>query len=355
MPLIRRRLKSSDVYPDDIRYNSGTDTVQSLVNGDWVDNPAADPRRQTTFPPRLTADPACDAAKSVTDALKNQIDATIEAIGNASTAFQIAGLILGLLSFGVFAIFINIALTIADGMIDAGEAALTAALTPAVYEQLTCILACQFDSNGRITAERLAVAQSEVTDQIGGIAATVINSMLSLAGEGGVNNLASLGTATGNCAGCGCSETWCYDFDFTLSAWSAFVTVNLGTYSPGVGWLGTPYGTGGGISGMVFDFAVSQLRGMEIIHSAAGYGAYQKMTRWQNTPNPYVQHNLVSDPQVMNGSNIVSMYDSFDINNLSNKVFLFLDGAGSSNVTLTHVKFWGTGVNPFGENNCVSP
>jgi hypothetical protein len=209
MPLIRKQLKPSDVYPDTIRYNEGTDTVQSLIDGVWTDNPAADPRTQTTLPPRITSNSRCDAAASVSDALKGQIDQTILAIDNAATAFTIAGIILSLLSFGVFAIFISIALTIADAMIGIGGTALAAALTPTVYEQFTCILYCHMTGEGRLQPEGLEGIQVDVTDQIGGVAATVLNSMLALAGEGGINNLASLGTSTGDCSGCdecGCAQ-----------------------------------------------------------------------------------------------------------------------------------------------------
>lgn len=215
MPIIRKKLISSEVYPDTIRYNPATDTVESLVNGDWVENPAADPRTQTTLPPRLTSDTPCDAAQSVTDALKNQIDATITAVGNASTAFTIAGLILGLLTFGVFEIFIAIALTIANGMIDAGETALTAALTDPVYETLACILFCHMDSSGRLNTGELSAVEAEVSSQIGGLAATIINAMLSLAGEGGINNLASTGTSTGDCSACPCFVS-CIDETFIM-------------------------------------------------------------------------------------------------------------------------------------------
>src|SRR6187431_2802895 len=117
MPIIRKKLSPDEVYPTTIRYNPDTDTVQSLIDGEWVDNPAVDPRTNTLFPPRITSDSKCDAAQSVSDASQNQIAQIITAIGNGATAFTIAGFILGLLSFGVFAIFISIALAIADAMI----------------------------------------------------------------------------------------------------------------------------------------------------------------------------------------------------------------------------------------------
>jgi hypothetical protein len=355
MPIIRRKLDPNTVYPVGLRYNPDTDTVQSLINDEWTDNPEADPRTQTTFPPRLTSDPACDAAQSVVDALKAQIAATIEAIGNASTAATIAGLILGLFTFGVFEIFISIALGIADAMITAGESALNAALTDPVYDQLKCILDCAMDAQGRLEESDLPAVMAQVSDEIGGLAATVLNSMLALAGVGGINNLASLGTSTGDCDECGCVEEWCYDFDFTISDWSSFVTVSLGTWVGGTGWVGVPYGTGGGINGMQFDFDLSQVRGISMVHTASGYGGYQKLSIWQNLPAAGVNHSLASDPEVMNGINIYSLYDSFDITNLVDRVTMYVDGAGSSNATVHHVTFWGTGVNPFGENNCTPP
>jgi hypothetical protein len=207
MPIIRKKLVASAVYPDDIRYNADTDTVQSFVNGSWVDNPDADPRRQTTFPPRLTSDPACDAAKSVLDAIKGQIDSILTAIDNAQTAFSIAALVLGLFTFGVFDIFIAIALGIANAMLDAGTSTLSAALTDPVYQTWMCIIFCQFGTDGRLKAGGLDAIISQTTDMIGGIAAVTLNAFVALAGEGGINNLASLGTATGDCSECPGGET----------------------------------------------------------------------------------------------------------------------------------------------------
>ena len=242
MPLIRKQLKQSDVYPDDIRYNEGTETFQSFIDGEWTDNPNGDPRRQTTFPPRLTGDTACDAAQSVTDALEGQISQILTAIDNAGTAYTIAGLILGLLAFGPFGVFIGIALFLADQMLSAGTTALEAALTPAVYEQFKCAVYCQMDNNGRITESGLANIQAEVNAMIGGLGAAILNGMTSLAGFGGINNLASLGTATGDCSECECVEP-CDDADAfsagtinsTTDNGDGTVTFNISSVDNGAG------------------------------------------------------------------------------------------------------------------------
>ena len=240
MPIIRKKLVASAVYPDDLRYNSDTDTVQSFVNGSWVDNPQADPRTQTTLPPRLTSDPQCDAAQSVVDAIKGQIDDILTAIDNAQTAFTIASLVLGLFTFGVFDIFIAIALTIANYMLDAGTTALSAALTPTVYQAFLCIIYCRMDSQGRIDDTGLTNAESDITDQIGGVAAVVLNSFLALAGSGGVSNLASLGTSTGDCADCGsghCTDLLDHVYLGTIISVTDTEIIMASEYNPG------PFGT----------------------------------------------------------------------------------------------------------------
>ena len=238
MPIIRKQLKPADVYPDDIRYNPDTETVQTKINGTWTDSPQADPRHQTIFPPRVTSDTTCDAAESVKDAIKGQIDQILTAIDNSGTAFTIAGLILSLFTFGVFGIFISIALTIANAMLDAGTTALSAALNPTTYHTFACIINCNMDGNGRLTADSLAQAESDITDQIGGLGAVILNSMLALAGEGGVNNLAALGTSTGDCSDCDCG--WCYAFDYDLG-WGSFASFAQCTTNSSItpdGWEG---------------------------------------------------------------------------------------------------------------------
>lgn len=205
MPVIRRKLDPNEVYSETTRYDQDTDTVQSLVNGSWVDNPTADPRTQTLFPPISTSDPACDGAQRASDAFEGQITEIINLINESNTFFTIAGAILALFEFGPFGLFIALAIALAHAMLDIGATALTAAFPGDVWDKFKCILFCHMGSDGRVKPGELSAIQSDVSVQIGGIAATILNAMLSLAGEGGVNNLAALGTATGDCSGCDCS------------------------------------------------------------------------------------------------------------------------------------------------------
>jgi hypothetical protein len=230
MPIVRRKLDANTVYPTNLRYNSDTDTVQSNVNGDWVDNPEADPRKQTSFPPRITDNSACDAAQSVTDALHGQIDGILVAIDNASTLFTIAGIILSIFTFGAYAIFVSLALGIGDQMVGFGSTAISAALTEPVYETFKCILYCQFSTTGRLKPGGLPIAISDINGQIGGIGATILNAMLLLAGEGGLNNIASLGTVTGDCSECDpcgppCADNYTVQFGTLVGTFDGYIRV----------------------------------------------------------------------------------------------------------------------------------
>jgi hypothetical protein len=204
MPIIRKKLYASEVYPTNIRYNEDTGTVQSFMNDTWVDNPAADPRNNTLFPPRITSSSQCDGAESVKDAFKRQIDGVLTLISGSQTAFTIAGAILALFEFGPWGVLIVIALAIAHTMLDAGAAAINLALTLTVYHTFACILYCRMDSTGHIDATALSLIEGDITAQIGGLGATILNAMLGLAGVAGVNNLSSIGTSTGDCSDCSC-------------------------------------------------------------------------------------------------------------------------------------------------------
>lgn len=241
MPIIRRRLEPSDVSPPGLRYNQVTGQVETLVNGAWVVSPGSDPRGINLYPPLSTASPRCDAATNAAAAFQGQINEILAAIDHADTLYALAGLILGLFEFGPFAIFISLALALAAYMLGAGVAAIEASLTPAAWSAFKCILYCHMDNSGRLSSGDMGNVQADITDQIGGVGAVILNQMLGISGTGGVNNLGALGTLTGDCSICACANTWCRSFDFTVSAggWSVTDAIGglFGTYDGQ--WVGT--------------------------------------------------------------------------------------------------------------------
>lgn len=371
MPIIRKKLAPSDVYPDDIRYNPSGDQVEVLIDGVWTPAPESDPRTQTTLPPRVTADTRCDAAQSVADALENQITQIATAIDNTLTVFQIAGLILGLLSFGVFAIFINIALAIADYMIGLGATAIEAALPPSAYDDLKCILYCHMDENGRVKPGELIIIQQEVVDQLGATGGTIINQMLQLAGEGGINGMASTGTSTGDCSACPCADEWCYLFDFINDGnggWAVFPRngVNFGTYELGSGWVYTDaVANQSGINTASREVRIARTFISSVITKVTVTYAYTfgasdstalaafdlsvggtvRVTRTFATLTPGASQDIVYEPVggVVATSIQQGVRSSRDISAPLNY---------SGNAVILAIRVEGTGTNPFGEDNC---
>ena len=368
MPIIRKKLEPSAVYPDDIRYNPSGDKVEVLIDGVWTEAPESDPRRQTTLPPRVTANTKCDAAQSVADALENQIASIITAIDNSLTLFQIAGLILGLFSFGVFAIFINIALAIADYLFGLGSTAIQAALPPTAYETLACILYCNMDSNGRLKPGSLPAIFQSLVDELGATGGQILISMLELAGEGGINNLAAAGTSTGDCDDCDCGG-WCYLFDFTVNdgGWvkETFFGDNNGVYLTGSGWSFTDavntVTNPDSANRLVYidrTFDASTLTKVTVTYDYTG-GVYDSNARQALSIGLNAASAIAKTrAQMVDGNSQTFQWTgtASGVTNISIYLRSSIDIAApyvySGNAKIIRVQVEGTGDNPFGDDNC---
>lgn len=342
MPIVRKKLIPDEVFPSNIRYDEDTDTIQSNVNGEWVDNPDADIRNKTLFPPRITDSTACDAAESVKAAIHTQIDNIMSAIDNASTLFTIAGIILSIFTFGAYGVFIGLALGIGDQMLGFGSAGIAGALTEPVYDTFKCILFCRMNSSGRIKPGQLDFIYTDINAQIGGIGATILNAMLHLAGEGGINNLASLGTSTGDCDDCPCG--WCYTFEFSEGAlgWSGFAQgASNATHLVSEGWQG------GCNSAAYFDTSVEM--------TFAGTVTSLEFRGWleidTGTPDTGI---IVNGTQVYSHTapqfESIHHVDGFWDGSLH--VQMFANCQCDSFTQIRAITIRGTGENPFGEDNC---
>jgi len=371
MPLIRKQLKPSDVYPDDIRYNPSGDKVELFIDGEWKEAPGSDPRKNNTLPPRVTSDTKCDAAQSVADALENQINGIVTAIDNAATVFTIAGIILSILSFGVFAIFISIALGIADFMIGLGATAIQAALPPSAYDTIKCIFYCHMDDDGRITAEKIPVIQQEMVDQLGATGGSIINTMIDLAGFAGINGMAAVGSSTGDCTACPCADEWCYLFDFVNDnngGWAVFPRngVNFGTYELGSGWVYTDaVANQSGINTASREVRIARTFSSTVITKVTVTYAYTfgasdstalqafdlsvggtvRVTRTFATLTPGASQDIVYEP--VGGVVATSIQQGVRSSRDISAPLTY-----SGNAAILAIRVEGTGTNPFGSDNC---
>jgi len=330
------------------KYDADSDTTQVSFDGGTTaqDAPGVDPRHQTTFPPNMGTNQPCDSASSVVAWIENLISTSTTIIGTGSDATSLAAFMLGLLvDLGPFGILIDLITAVALGLVSLGADVINLNMTADVYQQFLCILLANMDSSGRLTADALATVESQVTSEIGGIPADILNPILSLMGEGGINNAGSTQHMTGDCASC---EEWCYQWDFTTSdgGWSADPT-NGGTWVDGAGWEASV--GSGGTNSCYITLTVPSLATVTawtLVYSAVDNDGSDLIRFYDDSSLTYDY----TDP---------TSGDTFTDRTISGGAFSaavnFMRISGhwpSGSVTIKSFKIGGTGTNPFGANNC---
>jgi len=217
--IVRMELNENDVYPNNQRYDSGTDTIQTLGSDGttWEDTPDADPRHSPAFqlPPVVSDDQRCQAASNMTRWISNFIGNVLTPISEAVDATALLTLLVSLLlELGPFAILIDVVIGLAALLFSAGATAIAAAFTNTVYDTLTCIFYCRIADDGTVSPQALTAINSDIHDQLGGLVETVLSAMFFLMGEVGLTNAGVVGAdPSPNCDGCTECE-WCYTINF---------------------------------------------------------------------------------------------------------------------------------------------
>ena len=347
--IVRKLLSAAEVGGANTRYDSDTDTVQTTPDGGttWVDNPALDPRHATTLqlPARTGGDPQCDAAHNMRLQLKKFMDTIIEVSTQGAGASAILGVLVVFMP--EVAILWTLALEIMGGLLSIGQSTLNAAFTDGVYDQLECIFYCNIEGDGTVTADDLATIETKIASDIGGVVQAAMEFYLLILGEVGLSNSGAIGADTGDCSGCGCE--WCYEFDFTASdgGWSEFTDGTPGaTYVPGVGWVDK---TTGGTRGTFIQSPIVDLTTFTEIQF--DYTALSNVT-------VTVDYGESGGSNVMNdvcpaalGSFTVTWNGSVDFDRVGLQVGNSTGFAAGSSV-ISRARYRGTGVNPFGSDNC---
>jgi len=334
--------------PPNIRYFPDDDAVQiKEPDGDWVANVDADPRHSPSnkFPPIVSDNPQCDAAANMVAWIHNFIDTlnTITDEAGIITSFFIDVLEL-LWGAGIFLALITL---FAETLIALGLHTVIDAFTPEVYDALLCIFFCSIEADGSITTDDLAVINTKIGAEIGGTVATVLSAMFFIMGEVGLSNVGSTGTETGDCSDCDCQ--WCYEFDFTTSdgGWTQFTDgVPGATYVGGVGWVDK---TSGGTRGTFIQsplFDLTHVTKIEFTYIAAGNvtSTVDYLQASGGFPMVDVCAGALGEFTVTWDGDIEADRAGLQVGNSTSFP------AGSS--VIVNVKFHGTGVNPFGSDNC---
>lgn len=216
MKIVRGRLFAGDVTPTNLRYDPDCDCVQFSPDGGetWVTTPEADPRHSAAYrlPALATSDPQCDAAANMVKWLKDFIDSTTLALGDAASAFTVANIALEFFTVitGGSSILLDLIFGIGETLTELGYAALSAAFNPTEYDLLLCDFYCNIDLNGQMDATQLTACEAMVSVDLNTTAALVVNLILSTQGEVGVSNAGVIGGQTGDCTDCACA--WCYEW-----------------------------------------------------------------------------------------------------------------------------------------------
>lgn len=196
-------------------YDPATDEVQQCYNGACVVSSASDPRHSDIFrfPATTGSDAQCNSAASMVRWTKDFVDATTGNVEAGTTALSFASFVLGLIGT-LFppALFVALFIDLFNLITATGATVVAAAFTSTVYDQLLCIYYCHMGSDGQVSASQLTSILTDIDTIIGGVAATVLHSILQIQGEVGLSNAGTLGLDTDDCSGCDCG--WCVVFDF---------------------------------------------------------------------------------------------------------------------------------------------
>lgn len=347
LQVVRKELDPSEVSPTNIRYDAGTDSVQTTYDdgATWVDTPAQDPRSSPIFlyPPVGGDDPRCQAAANMVRFTENTIDETLGAIAAGLDAIGIATTILPLfVELGPFAILFDLVLGLASGLASAGATAISTAFTSDVYDELTCIIYCRLATDGSVDADQLANIESDISDQIGGLVSVIVDAMFFLTGSVGLSNMGTVGEAPADCDAC-TSCAWCYNSHAgaRLDEW---IPENFGglvaTYSAGA-WHSASNGV---TAGIWISWTVSSPVEFTDAGITMDDGSGLNRDIWINGDGTAFSGTLVWRNSSPVGGALPATVSRLDI--------IMVQAFNNTPRTLEAAQFSGIGDPPFGENNC---
>jgi len=246
MDVIRKLLSAAEIYPTNQRYNETTDMIEYSSDGGttWTEAPALDPRHNGGLPSVATSDSRCDNAATIIAMLQALENPMIAGVGSGFTATVLTSGFIALLVFlGVFGFFVLIVVALVAAALGAGHEALVTAFSEEMWDTLLCIFYDRLEDDGRLTADGLVLVRADVNEQIGGIAAVILNYTFDAIGEIGLSDARLLvGVQAGDCAAC--IDTYCYYTNFAAEQDPDWEKLSVaGSYNSGVGWVGTSGGS----------------------------------------------------------------------------------------------------------------
>jgi hypothetical protein len=345
-----------------LQFSCDSGATWTDVSG-WVDNfpPCVQSAAIITTPPpnpggRTTDQMACSIAGYLTDQIITvAIQQAVDNINNNRNLLQLGvDLALVIPEFVLVGLFVNAvadfytffsSMTVSDF-----EAALT---DPALFSDIRCAIYNAIAADGHLTTSNFPTVLTNIS-AISYVHSNVITSIHDFLQTMGFPYLNQLSQGAGlnpydDCSDCGMSPSWCYNFDFRtgMHGWSV-PGGNPGTWTASIGFEGTLVGSNDELV-MVLAFGTELLTDVEVeqVTSQNANGGLRKFftqtggsatESWNLNGGASASPILTTHTPTLSCDNVVLVLNT--------------NGFGAVTNVIQSVKFKGTGINPFGPNNC---
>lgn len=339
---IPRRERYTSTGRMEVSYDGGTT---------WENGDNFDPRFNSPLWPPLYTQPGqdlkCIAANNAYAVMKDLIDQiqaeqslTVDRIAVLVTVFlgTIAVLASGGILAGLIAAFGGFILGI-------GQTALQDMFTSTEWDMIKCILYNNMLEDGSFDTAGWQAVKDQVTQQFEYSPRLIIVNQLNLMGPVGLTNAGRKQTASPDvtCEDCE-NPGWCYDFDFTTGShgWEQWLGEGA-VYTPGVGWTTVNRQNGGKGLEVIRYFSSSNITEIDVVVVAAGMTGGNVYVG--TDPGGYSFNDGMSNGQVI-------YYRQNIAQDGITSILVNAAAAAADSIVLVEVKILGTGINPFGTDNC---
>jgi len=333
----------------------------------WADNfgPCVQSAAIITTPPpnpsgRTTDQMACSIAGYLTDqVITVAIQQAVDNFNNNRNLLQL-GVDLALIipEFQLVGLFVTAVSELYSFYSSITISYFESALTdPTLFSDIRCAVYNAIAADGHLTLANFTTVLSNVCG-ISYVHSDVIDAICAFLTSAGFAYVNQLSQGAGlnpydDCSDCGASPTWCYHWDFTSSdgGWAIYPTYD-GSYAAGIGWQSGTALRGYSELGLWLAFAATQYITrfrVEIFFPAASGGGL-RIFFVQNPNGTSIATQTISSSSCPGGCG----YDYNPVNLTLTAAGILIRSVGSTApMIVTEIDLNGTGINPFGPNNCT--
>lgn len=305
------------------------------------------------LPGQSTTDLACSISGYLaSQVIKEAVQYVVDGInGSQSTVEILAGFLAAVFLGPEGVVPVVGAINALYGLVEGGTIAdYEAALTDTtLWSDVTCAIYEATSGTGYVNDDNFADVLANISAVIYTHTAVVTSIVSYLSAAGAIYlEAAQLPGALAVVDCSGCAETWCYEFDFTVSDQGWLAVSGQGTYVAATGWQSQ---IAGGESALYIYLPITAMPLTTIqvtytVTDVSGGAVRHVVTYLSGTPNATVALGA--------GAQLTEFTESVTINLTTDEVDVTLDSSNPAAVaTIIAVQLNGAGSNPFGSNNCT--